>query len=80
MTDKRTSQRKRVLKSGTITFAYAAGINCVVRNISDTGGCLEIESPVGIPDKFTLNIHTDNAKYECRVIWRSQKRIGVSFV
>jgi len=43
------SQRLRTLKTGTISFDRAAGIDCVVRNVSEAGACLEIETPVGIP-------------------------------
>lgn len=75
----RRSARKRTLKSGTIVFNGAAGIDCLVRNVSDTGACLEIESPVGIPNSFTLVIKTDNVKRPCQVAWRAARRMGVRF-
>ncbi len=75
----RKSPRHRILKSGTISFNQAGGIDCVVRNVSDTGACLEIESPVGIPNDFTLVIKPDNAGRTCHVAWRLARRIGVRF-
>ena len=79
MEEKRKSQRQRLLKGGTIMFGRAAGIDCVVRNLSETGACLEIASPLGIPDAFTLVISKDNMQWPCNVAWRSARRIGVCF-
>jgi hypothetical protein len=80
MNDKRHSPRQRVLKAGTISFGLGAGISCTVRNLSERGASLEIASPIGIPNEFTLVIITDNVKRLCRVAWRSARRIGISFV
>jgi len=77
--EKRTTPRSRILKSGTISFDRAAGIDCVVRNISDEGACLEVTSPLGIPDEFTLVIKSDNLLRTCQIVWRSARRIGVRF-
>src|SRR5437762_1335519 len=77
--EQRASQRLRVLKSGIIAFDRAAGISCIVRNMSAGGACLEIESPLGIPNDFTLVIKPDNVFRDCQVAWRSATRIGVRF-
>jgi len=78
-TQKRSNQRQRVLKAGTISFDRAAGIDCTVRNVSETGAMLEIASPVGIPNEFVLVIRKDNLQRTCHVAWRSARRIGVRF-
>jgi hypothetical protein len=78
MNEQRTSQRQRVLKTGTISF-NGAGIDCVVRNISATGAALEVESPLGIPTEFKLVISAEHFNEFCRVLWRKAKRIGVVF-
>lgn len=74
----RAAPRHRILKSGSISFDGGA-IDCLVRNISATGAALEVASPVGIPDTFTLLISGEHAGHRCRVAWRSDKRIGVAF-
>ena len=79
MTERRKIPRRRILKAGVIAFDPGAAIDCRVRNISDIGALLEIESPVGIPNEFTLIIRSDNVKRSCRVIWRSARRIGIHF-
>ena len=76
--NKRASPRKRVLKAGTIEFGGGA-ITCMVRNMSDTGAMLEVATPVGIPDHFTLVLQANKHRMPCRVVWRKEKRIGVVF-
>ena len=77
MENKRISQRHRVLKAGTIEFGGGA-IDCTVRNISETGAALDVTSPLGIPERFTLAV-SDGTHRNCRVMWRKEKRIGVKF-
>jgi PilZ domain-containing protein len=79
MTDKRKTQRRRVLKAGSISINRTAGIDCTVRNLSDAGACLDVVSPLGIPDDFELVIGEDHSTYPCHVVWRSEKRIGIAF-
>jgi PilZ domain len=66
------------MKAGTIEFGGGA-IDCTVRNLSDAGAALDVTSPVGIPEQFTLVVQADGAHLPCRVVWRKEKRIGVKF-
>lgn len=77
MSEHRIAPRKRVLKAGTIEFG-GGGIDCTVRNLSDTGAALSIESPVGIPAEFSLVV--DRVSRICRVVWRKERRIGINFI
>ena len=54
-------------------------IDCTVRNLSETGAALEVSSPVGVPEHFTLLIEADHIHVPCRVVWRKDTRIGVHF-
>ena len=74
----RVSPRHRVLKAGTIEFGGGA-IDCTVRNLSASGAALEVVSPLGIPDRFDLVIIAEQLHRPCRVVWRKERRIGVSF-
>ena len=74
----RAAPRQRVFKAGTIEFGGST-IECVVRNISETGAALEVASPVSIPAEFNLLISGNIAKRPCRVVWVKDKRIGVAF-
>jgi hypothetical protein len=78
MDNRRAKPRQRVLKSGIISFGGSV-IDCVVRNISETGASLQIASPVGIPKDFILIVRKESLKRPCRVAWRKADRIGVQF-
>jgi hypothetical protein len=75
---KRTTHRNRVFKAGTIEFGGSA-MDCTIRNVSINGAALEVASPVGIPEKFTLVLPSDGPHSSCRVVWRKERRIGVVF-
>lgn len=76
MDEHRIAPRHRVLKGARIQFG-GASIDCTVRNISETGAALDVQSPLGIPTEFTLVTETD--RRPCRVVWRKEKRIGIIF-
>jgi hypothetical protein len=57
---------------------HATTMDCVVRNLSDGGACLNVESPLGIPDSFDLLLDDACARH-CRVTWRKATQIGVAF-
>jgi hypothetical protein len=78
MEEVQRAPRHRVLKAGTISFG-GAGISCTIRNLSDTGAALEVTSPIGIPQELTLLVETDHSSRQCRVVWRKERRIGVTF-
>lgn len=78
MEEKRAAQRRRMLKAGTISFGGGV-INCTIRNLSEAGAALDVISPVGIPDRFTLLLNADQSKLRCQIVWRTGKRIGVLF-
>lgn len=79
MEEKRKVQRHRTLKAGHIAFNRAGTIDCRVRNLSEAGACLEVASPIGIPDDFMLVVEVDHLRQPCHVIWRTATRMGVSF-
>jgi hypothetical protein len=78
MDEHRIASRHRVLKAGTIEFGGGA-IDCTVRNLSATGAALDVTSPLGIPDHFTLVVSADGSHQPCHVVWRTEKRIGIAF-
>jgi PilZ domain len=78
--EKRQSPRARTLKGGSILFDLAPAIDCIIRNLSETGAMLTVERAAGIPEEFTLLIKPELIKRNCRVIWRKIDRIGVLFV
>jgi hypothetical protein len=79
MDERRTNTRIRTLKGAKIAFGQGAAFDCVVRNLSCDGACLEVAGPLGIPQTFTLVHGSNHASHPCRIVWRTEHRIGVSF-
>jgi hypothetical protein len=79
MSDKRIAPRHRVLKQGRLAFDGGGAVDCTVRNLSNTGARLEVVTPVGLPETFTLVIPADKFARRCHVAWSHDKRIGVAF-
>ena len=77
--EKRTSSRRRVYKGAHISFGgMSASIDCVVRNYSETGARLAMQSTVGVPDAFEL-VRQGFPPRHCRVVWRHASELGVAF-
>jgi hypothetical protein len=79
LVEKRTHARHRVLKGGRLAFDDGGGIDCTVRNLSPTGARLDVVSPVGLPEQFTLVIEADHFNRRCHSVWGRDKHIGVAF-
>ena len=45
MDDRRLRRRQKTFKGGTISHGIVGGIECLIRNISSTGACLELADP-----------------------------------
>jgi hypothetical protein len=80
MLDRRQGVRNRVL------FGGVAGINesgstmdCVVRNISEHGACVEVDSAAKLPDEMSLGIPRKGRSFLAALIWRHANRVGLAF-
>jgi PilZ domain len=78
MVETRAAPRYRVAKLAQIEYG-GDKIACTVRDLSITGAALEISDPARIPAKFTLVVPEDGLKLLCRVVRRTDFRIGVAF-
>jgi hypothetical protein len=78
LAEARRAKRRAVLDMGLIRIGDIS-VSCVVRNISDAGAALEIGPQSGIPDRFRLIAFPEQKIYACNVVWRRDRRIGVSF-
>jgi hypothetical protein len=78
MEERRTVACDCALEPGRIEF-HGRAVSCLVRNISESGAALDVISPRQIPDRFTLALPLEGASHHCRLIWRREMEIGVSF-
>jgi hypothetical protein len=80
MLDRRKFPRLRSLKSAQIVFhPHWPPIDCVVRNFTADGACLEMQDPSNVPLAFDVMFTQGLIKLPSRQVWRSQTRIGVAF-
>ncbi|MEQ1768632.1 MAG: PilZ domain-containing protein [Devosia sp.] len=76
--EKRRDNRRKVLKGAFISFnAGRSTLNCVVRNVSDSGALLTMANSIGVPDQFDLLFGDE--KRHCVVVRRSLQSLAVSF-
>jgi hypothetical protein len=78
MDRRRPPTRRRILKSGKILIGTHP-IPCTVRNISERGACLQVQTTVGIPAVFDFLIAGEPAR-TCKTVWRDHTQIGVMFI
>src|SRR5450759_4503940 len=80
MIEQRKLPRQRTYKVARMAFQGGRALNhCLVRDLSDTGGCLAVENPIGIADSFNLVFDSGERSRICEVVWRNKKQIGVEF-
>jgi len=81
MEKRQTPIRPRTLKGARIVFNQGfSTIDCVVRNLTQGGARLQIESTSGLPDQFTLIFDSDRRECTCSVRWRKGNALGVQFI
>ena len=81
MAQQATILQGRVFLAGKLVFNSGRSlIDCTVRNLSDSGAYLEVQSPLDIPEDFDLRIAGIGDFRQCRSEWQTANRLGVSFV
>ncbi|WP_245286571.1 hypothetical protein [Bradyrhizobium sp. ARR65] len=70
--------RDYALEPGRIEF-HERSVSCLVRSLSEHGAAIDVISPRGIPDHFTLVLPLEGATHRCRLVWRRDMEIGVTF-
>jgi hypothetical protein len=78
MVDTRAAPRYRLAKPALIEHG-GDKIKCVIRDLSITGASLELTDATVVPAKFTLIVPEDRLKLLCRVVRRTDFRLGVAF-
>jgi PilZ domain len=77
--EQRKAQRKKTFKPGQISLKNGGGFNCMIRNMSPFGACLQVVNHFGIPEDITLIIVGERFKRPCRIVWRGNNQVGVIF-
>ncbi len=79
--DKRKARRKHLHYAAWIGDGDQLLQGCIVADVSEGGARLDCGDPAGVPEEFVLILtdRQEGARRRCRVIWRSEKQIGVEF-
>jgi len=77
--ERRRAGRHRALLAGKLANEDATTtIDCVIRNISDTGAMIETTTPHLIPSRLHLVQIKEGTAWDVEVIWRRGNRIGLA--
>src|SRR6266508_3518012 len=77
----RQSPREKLRRAGWILCsARASPIACVVWDLSRTGARVAAARAGALPNGFRLVLVTGRLERHCRVVWRQDSYLGVTFV
>jgi hypothetical protein len=80
MLDRRQSVRDKVLYGGVAEInERGSTMDCVVRNFSDHGACVEIDSTTELPAQMNLTVARKGRSFLARLIWRQANKVGLAF-
>ena len=72
--------RLRTLKQGFAGWSELHSVvECVVRDVSDTGAKLEFKDVATLPLQFELTVPVDGTIRPCKIVWSRANFVGVEF-
>jgi hypothetical protein len=81
MVETRTAPRYRLDKPAIAEYD-GDKYSCTARDLSTTGAAIEFPEPVSvipIAQAFTLIMRDDGLRLACRIVWKRDYRMGVTF-
>jgi len=81
MQDRRHGVRDKVFMGGVAEINDTGStMDCVVRNFSDGGACVEMAGGAKLPEQVALKIARKGHSYLAQMIWRQASKVGVAFL
>src|SRR4051795_11394150 len=78
--DQRVAPRMRTLIAAKISFNNGQStLDCLIRNLSDTGAKLIVSAAVTLLECFDLLIPQKSVTRRARIVWRRGEAMGVRF-
>lgn len=78
--ERRASVRAPTFKAGEIILPDGGALDCIIRNVSDSGCLIKIENAGALPDRISVRIDLDKAPRPVEIIWRSTTLAGAMFI
>jgi len=80
MKERRSTSRQRSFLQGRIYYNNRrTTVDCLVRDLSDTGAKLTFSETIAVPEAMELYIPNREEIHRARVEWRVGNELGVSF-
>jgi hypothetical protein len=80
MQDRRHDTRDKVLYGGVAEIGeQGSTVDCVVRNISEHGACVEFDGTAQLPEEINLTVARKGRSFLARLIWRQANKVGLAF-
>ena len=78
--NQRVAPRMRTLIAAKISFNNGQStLDCLIRNLSDTGAKLIVSAAIALADSFDLLIPQKSVTRRVRIVWRRGEEMGVRF-
>ncbi len=75
----RGAGRRRMLKQGKVILTDWTVLDCIVRDISETGARLAFGGPTSLPKEVRLLVVSSNEMFPGEVAWQRGLNAGVYF-
>jgi hypothetical protein len=80
MQDRRQTARDKVIFGAVAeTGQRRTTTDCVVRNFSDQGACIELDPAARLPEQVNLAGARKGRSYLAQIIWRQADKVGLAF-
>ncbi len=77
----RRDPRRRTFKAAIASYNdRAISMEVVIRDVSDSGVRIKLQTNDFLPNRFTLYIELDGVLVDCEAVWRRDMEIGAKFV
>ena len=78
--ERRASVRSPTFKAGEVILPEGGALDCIIRNVSESGCLIKIDNAASLPDRISVRIDRDKPARTVDVIWRSSTLAGAMFV
>jgi len=80
MKERRKLTRTRVLKGAKMILGKSSVIDCVARDLTNSGAGLEVPNTGGLPETLDLTLDAGHSIRRSRLVWRKLNKAGVEFL
>jgi PilZ domain len=77
--EKRQSARKAIAATVHIATGIGPPLKCTMMDVSKHGARIAVDDSESAPQEFLLLLKNDLLRW-CRVMWRSDREIGIQFI